>query len=162
MHEVEIQKRKFCRLYDIGCHVTLRLVTQSSHVHAGQGSEEHVRRQRLLALTGWSAEVLAPEKAQQSQSGTVDAATAALRCAMCDARAGLWNFVPGMAAPSQKSPVHAPGLPSSMCQCEGRPALAMPSIAIACFVLVRDVLLTRLCHRQSHLSNKLCSLLVTL
>ena len=29
--------------------------------YAGQGIDEHERRQRLLALTGWSAEVLKPE-----------------------------------------------------------------------------------------------------
>ena len=79
-------------------------------VHADQGSEEHDRRQRLLALTGWSAEVLAPEQAQRAQRGTVDATTAVLRCAMCDARAGLWNFVPGMAVMSQKGSVRAPGM----------------------------------------------------
>ena len=93
----------------------MSLVTQMSHTHAGQGSEEHVRRQLLLALMGWSAEVLAPEQAQHAQRGTVDAATAALRCAMCDARAGLWNYVPEMAVTSQKKSVHAPGLHPSAC-----------------------------------------------
>lgn len=68
-------------------------------MHAGHGSEEHERRQRLLALTGWSAEVLKPEEARAAgSSGPVRATCAALRCAMCDARAGLWNFLPEMAA----------------------------------------------------------------
>ncbi len=66
-------------------------------------------RQRLLALTGWSAEVLAPDQAQHAESGTVDATTAVLRCVMCDARAGLWNFVPAMVAISRKSSTQATG-----------------------------------------------------
>ena len=53
--------------------------------------------------------MLAPEQAQHAQSATVDATTAVLRCAMCDARAGLWNFVPGMAVMNQKGSVHATG-----------------------------------------------------
>ena len=81
-----------------------------ARVHAGQGSDEHLRRQRLLALTGWSAEVLKPEQAQGADSNRVDATTAALRCAMCDARAGLWNLVPGMAVINQSSLKYAQGL----------------------------------------------------
>ena len=84
-------------------------------VYAGQGSEEHTRQQRLLALTGWSAEVLAPDQAQNGQSGTVDATTAVLRCVMCDARAGLWNFVPAMAAIGQKSSARATGMQPCIC-----------------------------------------------
>ena len=70
-------------------------------MHAGQGSEEHIRRQRLLALTGWSAEALKPDQAQGADVSTVQATTAALRCAMCDARVGLWNLVPEMAVVRQ-------------------------------------------------------------
>ncbi len=74
-----------------------------------------MRRQRLLALTGWSAESLAPEQAQHAQNGTVDATTAVLRCVMCDARAGLWNFVPAMVAISQKGSAQATG--RQLCVC---------------------------------------------
>jgi hypothetical protein len=69
--------------------------------HAGQGSEEHIRRQRLLALTGWSAEALNPNQAQSTDVSTLQATTAVLRCAMCDARVGLWNLVPEMAVVTQ-------------------------------------------------------------
>ena len=97
--------------------------------HAGQGSEEHVRRQRVLALTGWSAEVLAPEHAQRAHGDTVDTTTAVLRCAMCDARAGLWNFVPGMAVVGRMGLAHAAGLHRRSC-------LAwFKGIARACFTL---------------------------
>ena len=79
-------------------------------MHAGQGSEEHIRRQRLLALTGWSAEPLKHDQAQGADVSTVQATTAALRCAMCDARVGLWNLVPEMAIVRQGGTLnHAAG-----------------------------------------------------
>ena len=69
-------------------------------VYAGQGTDEHERRQRLLALTGWSAEVLKPDQAANAASSGIKATAAALRCTMCNARVGLWNFVPEMAMAS--------------------------------------------------------------
>ena len=68
--------------------------------YAGQGTDEHERRQRLLALTGWSAEVLKPDQAGKVASSGIKATAAALRCTMCNARVGLWNFVPEMALAS--------------------------------------------------------------
>ena len=70
------------------------------HTYAGKGTDEHERRQRLLALTGWSAEVLKPNQATSPSGSGIKATTAALRCTMCNARVGLWNFVPEMATAS--------------------------------------------------------------
>ena len=78
--------------------------------YAGQGTDEHERRQRLLALTGWSAEVLKPDQAAIAASSGIRATAAALRCTMCNARVGLWNFVPEMATASAAKPAAgAPG-----------------------------------------------------
>ena len=82
--------------------------------YAGQGTDEHERRQRLLALTGWSAEALKPDQAAKAASSGIRATAAALRCTMCNARVGLWNFVPEMATASPaKAAAGAPG--SSIC-----------------------------------------------
>ena len=78
--------------------------------YAGQGTDEHERRQRLLALTGWSAEVLKPDQVASAASSGIKATAAALRCTMCNARVGLWNFVPEMALASPaKAAAGAPG-----------------------------------------------------
>ena len=79
--------------------------------YAGQGIDEHERRQRLLALTGWSAEVLKPDQAQSAPGSSIRATAAALRCTMCNARVGLWNFVPEMTMAGAAKP--AAGAPMS-------------------------------------------------
>ena len=73
----------------------------------GHGTPEFLRRQRLLALCGWGVQQLRAHGAAGPGSGpdpssspasTTPAADAALVCALCGAKAGMWQFVPRVAA----------------------------------------------------------------
>ena len=73
----------------------------------GHGTTEFLRRQRLLALCGWGVQQLRARGAAAPGSGpdpgpspasTTPAADAALVCALCGAKAGMWQFVPRVAA----------------------------------------------------------------
>lgn len=85
-----------------------------------------MRRQRFLALCGWSMSLIRPGSSGSStrgvsppgrsngaaaDDGIVDATHAALQCDMCNARAGLWDFVPEMAAAPMPNQA-AGGLPT--------------------------------------------------
>ena len=83
-------------------------VERSISPHApGHGTPEFLRRQRLLALCGWGVQQLRAHGAAGPGSGpdpssspasTTPAADAALVCALCGAKAGMWQFVPRVAA----------------------------------------------------------------
>lgn len=99
---------------------------------AGHGSAQFLHRQRLLALCGWSVQRLRPQAAAAAagpgtdptpnSAGITPAADAAIACALCGAKAGLWQFVPRMApassslsgAPQTSSSLHSRSWPCSM------------------------------------------------
>jgi len=70
---------------------------------AGHGTPEFLRCGRLLALCGWGVQQLRPPRpvsaAAEPARGAgrprlAHAADAAIACALCGAKAGLWQFVP--------------------------------------------------------------------
>jgi len=84
---------------------------------AGHGTPEFLRCGRLLALCGWGVQQLRPPRpvsaAAEPARGAgrprlAHAADAAIACALCGAKAGLWQFVP-RAAPSATSQACARG-----------------------------------------------------
>lgn len=88
------------------CSVSVLMTNFSPHA-PGHGTPEFLRRQRLLALCGWGVQQLRTRAAAGPGSGpepspgpasTTPAADAALTCALCGAKAGMWQFVPRVAA----------------------------------------------------------------
>ncbi|KAK9846448.1 hypothetical protein WJX81_004029 [Elliptochloris bilobata] len=74
---------------------------------ACHGTVEFLRRQRLLALCGWGVQQLrastaaAPGPGQNPNPACVmPAADAALTCALCGAKGGMWQYVPRVAPAS--------------------------------------------------------------
>ncbi len=95
---------------------------------AGHGTPEFLRCGRLLALCGWGVQQLRPPRpvsaAAEPARGAgrprlAHAADAAIACALCGAKAGLWQFVPRAAPVSDVAGVRPRRSALAAARCPG-------------------------------------------
>lgn len=84
------------------------LIPEASEENLIQGNavykkDKYLQRLRIIALCGWSLEVLSPNPTA-SHHGTIGPESSALVCGLCGAKAGLWMFFPNCKPQAKATP----------------------------------------------------------